>query len=317
MTPFMAVIYSFLFGMLHGILPDEHTWPITFSYAIGGASGREGLRAGLFFSAAFTIQRTLLSEVAYLALAPFLLSPTINGIVYIVVGLAMSAAGAVVVRRNRVPHIHLVGHHHDAKHEPEAGGQILTRTHDAAEQAAAEQAAARETAAAPPVRWTIVHGFIAGFGFGGFSLFVNTVAAPAMGSPWLGFLPGLVFGMGTMIVLVLVGALFGASLRWTRKLSEQEVRRIGSQTGGRTLFFGGLLFAVAGIVTILGLTSRLPVDAGYALVGLFMIVVAVPAFVYSLHEVLADRNSPDGDRQGQNHKIEIKNPLCEGEGRNK
>jgi hypothetical protein len=297
MTPFMAVVYSFLFGMLHGILPDEHTWPITFSYAIGGASGREGLRAGLFFSAAFTVQRTLLSEVAYLALAPFLLSPTINGIVYIVVGLAMSAAGAVVVRRNRVPHVHLLGHHHDADHELEAGDELPSRT----------RAASGDTATAPPIRWTIVHGFIAGFGFGGFSLFVNTVAAPAMGSPWVGFLPGLVFGLGTMIVLVLIGALFGASLRWTHALSEQEVRRIGSQTGGRTLFFGGLLFAMAGVATVLGLASRLPVDAGYVLVGLFMIVVAVPAFVYSLHEVLAARAS-----SGANSKIDTKNPICEG-----
>ena len=54
MTPITAVIYSFLFGLLHGVLPDEHTWPITFSYAIGGASGREGIKAGLYFSAAFT-----------------------------------------------------------------------------------------------------------------------------------------------------------------------------------------------------------------------------------------------------------------------
>jgi sulfite exporter TauE/SafE len=300
-TPLMAVVYSFLFGMLHGILPDEHTWPITFSYAIGGASGREGLRAGLFFSAAFTVQRTLLSEVAYLALAPFLVSPRINGIVYIVVGLAMAAAGAIVVRRNRVPHIHLLGHHHDPDHELEAGGQILTRTHDAPE----------ETALAPPVKWTIIHGFIAGFGFGGFSLFVNTVAAPAMGSAFVGFVPGLVFGLGTMIVLVLVGALFGASLRWTHALSEREVKRIGSQTGGRTLFFGGLLFFVAGIVTILGLTSQLPVDAGYLLIGLFMIVVAVPAFVYSLHEVLAARKSLNAS-----NKIDTRNPIREGEGSN-
>jgi hypothetical protein len=40
MSPFLALIYSFLFGLLHGILPDEHTWPITFSYAID-ASGKE------------------------------------------------------------------------------------------------------------------------------------------------------------------------------------------------------------------------------------------------------------------------------------
>jgi sulfite exporter TauE/SafE len=296
-TPLLAVIYSFLLGMLHGILPDEHTWPITFSYAIGGASGRQGLKAGLFFSAAFTVQRLLLSEVAYLALAPFLLSPTINSFVYIVVGLAMSLAGAIVVRRNRVPHFHLVGHHHDPDHDMEAAGQGLATTHAGAEEPSA-----------PPLKWTVIHGFIAGFGFGGFSLFVNTVAAPAMGSPWLGFLPGLVFGLGTMIVLVMVGALFGASLRWSHALTEQEVKRIGSQTGGRTLLFGGLLFAAAGIVTLLGLTRSLPVDAGYLLIALFMIVIAVPAFVYSLKEVLAARKSSG---------INMKQPISACEGRNR
>ena len=38
MAPLEALTYSFLFGLLHGILPDEHTLPITFSYAIGGAT---------------------------------------------------------------------------------------------------------------------------------------------------------------------------------------------------------------------------------------------------------------------------------------
>ncbi len=56
MNPLTALIYSFLFGLLHGILPDEHTWPITFSYAIAGWSGKEGMKAGLYFSAAFTLQ---------------------------------------------------------------------------------------------------------------------------------------------------------------------------------------------------------------------------------------------------------------------
>jgi ABC-type nickel/cobalt efflux system permease component RcnA len=325
MTPLLAVTYSFLFGLLHGILPDEHTWPITFSYAIGGASGKEGLKAGLFFSAAFTVQRALLSEVAYLALAPFLLSPTINGIVYIVVGLAMSAAGAIVVRRNRVPHLHLVGHHHDEDHKMEAAGQLqtaghlLSRTHHAVPSAVGYSAASEEPVAQLPVKWTLIHGFIAGFGFGGFSLFVNTVAAPAMDSPWFGFLPGLVFGLGTMIVLVLVGALFGASLRWTHALTEQEVKRIGSQTGGRTLFFGGGLFAIAGIATLLGLTSHLPVDAGYVLIGLFMIAVAVPAFVYSLKEVLAARKSSGGDAAEYSaaEYSRVKKPISASEGRNR
>jgi hypothetical protein len=286
MTPLTAIIYSFLFGLLHGILPDEHTWPITFSYAIGGASGREGMKAGLFFSAAFTLQRTLLSEIAYLALAPFLLSPTINGIVYVIVGLAMSAAGAIVLRQNRYIHFHLLGHHHEEAREMGTSLSVLSKHHDES---------TVPVSAPPPAKWTILHGFIAGFGFGGFSLFVNTVAAPAMQSPWLGFLPGLVFGLGTMIMLVLIGFLFGASLRWTHLLSEQEIKQIGAQTGGRTLFFGGLLFALFGVTTLLGLDRHLPVDAGYVLIGLFMIVIAVPAFIYTLKEVLAARKPLDSE----------------------
>ena len=278
MTPLAALTYSFLFGLLHGVLPDEHTWPITFSYAIGGASGKEGMKAGLFFSAAFTVQRMLVSELAYLALAPFLLSSSINGIVYIVVGLAMSAAGAIVLTRNRYPHLHVVGHHHEESIPKETTRDLFGRHHSEI-----------KDAAPPPAHWAIIHGFIAGFGFGGFSLFVNGVAAPAMSSPWVGFMPGLVFGLGTMISLAIIGALFGASLRWAHSLSEPEIKRIGGQTGGRTLFFGGLLFGAAGIVTLLGLDRNLPIDPGYALIGLFMIVIAIPAFIYSLKEVLAVR----------------------------
>ena len=36
---------SFLLGIVHGVTPDEHTWPITFSYAVGGYSTRRGGRA--------------------------------------------------------------------------------------------------------------------------------------------------------------------------------------------------------------------------------------------------------------------------------
>jgi hypothetical protein len=279
MSPLVALLYSFLFGLLHGILPDEHTWPITFSYALGGASGKEGMRAGLYFAAAFTIQRTLVSELAYLALAPFLFGPAVNGIVYTIVGIVMCAAGAIVLRRNRYLHLHLFGHCHGAACEMEQTGGIVTKQHEELQ----------GQVSTPPIRWTVIHGFIAGFGFGGFSLFVNTIAAPAMTSPWTGFLPGLFFGLGTMIMLAVVGGVFGASLRWTRALSESEIRRIGSQTGGRTLFFGGILFVAAGVAALSGLESYLPLASDYAFIALFMIVVAVPALIFSVREVLAAR----------------------------
>ncbi len=278
MNPLTAVLYSFLFGLLHGILPDEHTWPITFSYAIAGGSGKEGMKAGLYFSAAFTLQRAIVSELAWLALAPFLLDPAVNGIVYIAVGIAMTAAGVLVLRKGRYFHVHIFGHCHGEACEMERTGRVLAARH---------QDIPGEFMV-PPTRWTLVHGFIAGFGFGGFSLFVNTVAAPAMTSAWSGFLPGLVFGLGSTIMLALVGGIFGAFLRWTR-ISEQEVRRIGSRTGGRTLFFGGLLFGVAGVAALAGLDRGLGFDAGYAVIAIFIAAVAIPAFVSSWREAMAAR----------------------------
>ncbi|MGB9772766.1 MAG: hypothetical protein ACPL4I_01955 [Bacteroidota bacterium] len=281
MSPFEALLYSFFFGLLHGVLPDEHTWPITLSYAIGGASGKEGMKAGFFFSAAFAVQRAVASELAYLALAPLVLTATINGIVYIIVGVIMSVAGAIVLRKNRYPHFHLLGHHHEEAGDIEQCGHVFGRHHTPGR----ASTLASGSVVAPPVHWTLIHGFVAGFGFGGFSLFVNTVASPAMRTPWLGFLPGLLFGLGTMIMLTIIGALFGGVLHLTHSFTEREIKRIGAQTGGRTLFFGGGLFAIFGVATLLGFDRYLPVDGSYVLVGSFMAGVAGPAFLYSLREV--------------------------------
>ena len=274
MTPFEALTYSFSFGLLHGILPDEHTWPITFSYALGGASGKEGMKAGFYFSAAFTVQRMIIAQLARLAMAPSLMSPLATGIIYILVGLAMSVAGLVVLRKNRYPHLHLGVHVHEIGTHPGIPGKSQGYS---------------TPITGLPAKWTLVHGFIAGFGFGGFSLFVNTVAAPAMPSPWIGFLPGLAFGLGTMLMLIVIGGLLGTALRSVSSLTAEEVKRIGAQTGGRTLFFGGMLFGIAGVSVLCNVGQYLPIDFGTLLMGLFVIGVAIPALVYSWKEVRATR----------------------------
>lgn len=268
MTTPEAAAYSFLFGLLHGILPDEHTWPITFSYAIGGASGKRGMKAGLYFSSAFTVQRMLLAELSRLALAPFLISERTNAIVYMVVGALMSLAGAVVLKRNRYPHLHITAHI-----------ETIPETFPLA------RIPPQNSSAPSPLHWILVHGFVAGFGFGGFSVFVNTVAAPSIANPWLGFLPGLCFGLGTMITIAAVSSVFGASLKWAKSFDQAEIRQIGAQTGGRTLFFGGMLFCAVGVVSIFGVDRFLPFDIGYALITLFMLMIVIPAFVFSIKEV--------------------------------
>jgi len=46
----LILLMSFILGLLHGATPDEHTWPITFSYAVGAYSTRRGMKAGFLFS---------------------------------------------------------------------------------------------------------------------------------------------------------------------------------------------------------------------------------------------------------------------------
>src|SRR5437899_12790038 len=56
-------------GMLHGVIPDEHTWPITFSYSVGSATVSGGMLLGTFFFSDVSLKRALMTEYCYLPLA--------------------------------------------------------------------------------------------------------------------------------------------------------------------------------------------------------------------------------------------------------
>src|SRR5947207_13250039 len=87
------LLAAFLLGLVHGITPDEHTWPITFSYAVGSHSTKRGLLAGLIFSLAFTAQQAMASELAHLGLAHWFTLEGHDDMVDVRVGLVMAAAG--------------------------------------------------------------------------------------------------------------------------------------------------------------------------------------------------------------------------------
>ncbi len=213
----LALLTAFVLGIVHGLTPDEHTWPITFSYAIGGYSTRRGLRMGLLFSLAFTLQRALASELAFLGVVSFMAART-NSWVWLVVGMVMLWGGWRIVR---TPRPHTI-----------AGG-------------------AREPELREARLWMpLVHGFIAGWGFGAFALIIYTVLAPAMPSAAWGWVPGALFGLGTTLVQALAGAGFGG---WaaSRGLSPEDLRKAALRTAGRTLKWGGIAFVGAGILTLL------------------------------------------------------------------
>lgn len=83
-----ALVTALLLGLVHGMVPDEHTWPITFSYAVGSYSTRKGLRAGLLFSLTFTVQRAIASELAWLGLSHWMQNDWLNQALFVQIGRA-------------------------------------------------------------------------------------------------------------------------------------------------------------------------------------------------------------------------------------
>ncbi|MEM3498281.1 MAG: hypothetical protein QXO68_03375 [Conexivisphaerales archaeon] len=269
---FMALVISYLLGIVHGITPDEHTWPITFSYSVGTFSTKGGAKTGLIFSSGFTAQRAILSELSYFALAGIFMTAVAFGITYIFVGLAMALAGLYIAKKGKYFHWHYL--------EERLG--VLFRIHKRGSGVQKQEFEHKinpahvsndEINTKPvPVKLALIHGFIAGFGFGAFALIIYTVLAPSMPSPWFGFLPGMLFGFGTMTMQVLFGSAFGKWLSSSKKLNLQGIAFVGKTISTYVLEYGGIAFIVAGAAIL------------YA-PWLLSIAVVTPIYVHNLHDL--------------------------------
>lgn len=235
---------SFILGLLHGATPDEHTWPITFSYAIGSYSSRSGMKTGFIFSLGFTLQRAILTTLGFLGLAAFYITYNLNGPVYIVVGIAMFIAGTYVLKGK---YIHIpfdclfCREHHTAKAERlQPDGELSNVT----------------------PRMAMVHGLIAGFGFGAYASIITFILAPQVHSLLYAPLVGVLFGLGTMVMQIIFGGVF-ARLVGAKKLGEDAVKYLGRSTAGRTLYYGGILFSIIGaLVTAFPLINTIAITTG-------------------------------------------------------
>ena len=272
----VAILTAFALGVVHGVTPDEHTWPITFSYAMGSFSARRGMRSAMAFSLSFTVQRALLSELAYLGMLAITANPTWNAVVYVVVGAVMVLAAFYVLRLRCALHLHLW---------PPSIGRCHRRIDTAG-----------WAARTPTPAMAAVQGFVAGWGLGAFALIMATVLAPAMPDAALGWLPGAAFGLGTTAVLVLAGAVIGSLIRHQR-LPEELAQKVAQEGAGWTLLVGGVLFATAGsaglvvpsimtagIATGIHVHNLDQVNVGTLLVGL-VVVVAVVTITRTVHRL--------------------------------
>lgn len=266
LTIWEILLISYVLGLMHGATPDEHTWPITFSYAIGSYSTKGGMKAGFLFSLGFTLQRALLTTLGYIGLAYFYMKYNLDGPVYIIVGFVMAIAGSYVLK-GKYLHLPIDLALGGAKHHTEKAERIPL--HEAHE---------REV----PLRMTIVHGLIAGFGFGAYATIITFVLAPEVGSIYLAPLPGLMFGLGTMTMQIFFGAAFGSLLR-AKRLTEEQVKRVARRAAGRTLYYGGLAFIIIGALVVaippidaFAISTGVPVPNLNAFdIGLLLVLVVV------------------------------------------
>jgi hypothetical protein len=226
------VALGFILGILHGITPDEHTWPITFSYAVGSFSTLGGMKAGFVFSAGFTIQRAILTTLAFVGLAAVYKSYNLDGPVYMLVGAAMFVAGSYILK-GRYLHIPLDKIIGSDEHHTEA----------------AERTPLHEQVGPVQMRMALVHGIVAGWGVGGFAVILMFVLAPQLPSIYYAPLPGLAFGLGTMCMQIVMGAVFATLMR-IKHLGLDQLKFVGRFTAGRTLYYGGAAFFVIGVLML-------------------------------------------------------------------
>lgn len=229
------ILISFILGLLHGATPDEHTWPITFSYAIGSYSSKKGMKTGFAFSSGFTVQRALLTTLGFLGLAAIYQRYNLDGPVYVIVGIAMLVAGMYILNKRKYLHMPFDYLLHGRMHHSEEAKRI--KPHE------------EEEPRAVSLRMAAVHGLIAGFGFGAYATILTFILAPQVPGLIYAPLPGLFFGLGTMAMQIIFGAIF-ARLARSKSLTEKEISHIGRKTGGNTLYYGGAMFALIGLLII-------------------------------------------------------------------
>ena len=296
-----ALVIAFILGLVHGVTPDEHTWPITFSYAVGSANPKGGMKAGLIFSSGFTIQRAILSEAAFFffAMTGIFLSAVTFGITYILVGFAMVVAGLYIMNKGKYLHWHSLESIFGSIFllHPRKGDEHGELSHTANPIMHSDD----DDGDFKPVpsKLAFVHGLIAGFGFGPFALVVYTILVPVMGSPYLAFLPGLLFGIGTMVMQILFGGAVATWLSKSKGLSEKGVAYVGKSISSFVLTYGGLAFMLGGmsvlyypqllnygINTGINIPNLNSINIGFIMVIFVVFAVGSVGYVYAIRNAI-------------------------------
>ncbi|MGC8479762.1 MAG: hypothetical protein ACP5M9_03810, partial [Candidatus Micrarchaeia archaeon] len=250
-------------------------------------------KAGLLFSLGFTFQRAVMSELAFLFLAPFLRVNSINGIIYLIVGAVMAISGFYILKKGLYKHVHIFSHFIHKILDPEGKTYKENTVHSHNNINTQNLEEPRPI----PLKLTVIHGLVAGFGFGAFAIILYTVISPLMPNAYVAWIPGALFGIGTMIMQVLFGAAIGKWMRM-RKYTEKEIIFIGRETSGSMLYYGGIAFVLGGIFLLsfpnianfsigtgIGIPNLDSINIGIILVMITVIIVSIPSYFLALRKI--------------------------------
>lgn len=202
-----APLIALLLGLLHGLKPDEHTWPITVPYALGQGSVRKGVLASLIFTGALTSIWTLLAGAASL-LKQELVGSRFTPLVDILAGLIMLGVASYLL---------LSGN--GEQHRPKR----------------------------PSYKLIWVHGLTAAFGGDFIAVLAYTVAFSGILLPAsLGWLVGLLFGLGTMGTQGLIAY---AAVRSAGLVERRLKASVFAESSTYSLGFLGLFLIVLGLLS--------------------------------------------------------------------
>ncbi|MEM0174159.1 MAG: hypothetical protein QXV69_02015 [Sulfolobaceae archaeon] len=198
-------------GIIHGLKPDEHTWPITISYALMQKNIYGAVKSTVVFALALTTIWTALSalvgEVINLGLATGVLDPEVD----IIVGLTMIGVAILYLLRSK------------SKEDPEG-----------------------VKSSAPDYKLIWIHGVAAAFGGDFFVVLLLSVSITTLLPSFPTFLVGLLFGLGSLASQLVVVLLAYSGLVKSIK-SPQTLVNVGKLS----LLFLGIFMIVLGIFSYL------------------------------------------------------------------
>ncbi|MCL5442094.1 MAG: hypothetical protein M1603_00185, partial [Candidatus Marsarchaeota archaeon] len=218
------------------------------------------------------------------------------GITYVAVGAAMFGAGVYIKNKKIYPHWHWLEEklsYVTGIHKP--GDKIQKKEMEHKLNPVMEEGKSLKPV---PSKLAFAHGLIAGFGFGAFALILYTVIAPVMPNIWFGWIPGFLFGIGTMTMQVIFGSIFGAWLTKVKKLTIKGMQYIARYISSNVLYYGGLAFAVAGalilefpqilsygVITPIKVHNLHDLGVGFFIVIFVVVIIGIVSYIEGMKKV--------------------------------